>query len=199
MKKILGLLLGVLLIAGIKIPVQAAEDERTVKEYLESVLEMVEGTGFLSSDIEDAIHNYMDSEDVIPDNIEEKQVKEVVDYIKKKLETIDLKDSEEVNEAITEAEEKFQVTLSDEEKKTILGIIDKINQLGLDSETILAQIDKYSSQITQNAKETYEEYGSEVIEEAEEAVKETVKKSVGDYFSEMVTRVKGFFTGFFSR
>lgn len=90
-------------------------------------------------------------------------------------------------EVIEEGEEKFQVTLSEEEKQKILGVMKKIKELGLDPEKLLDQ-----------AKDLYSQYGDELINNASESIKNSFMDSVKEYYSDFVTTVKDFFSGLFS-
>ena len=79
------------------------------------------------------------------------------------------------------------VTLTEEQKQQILGVMEKIDKLGLDPEKLLDQ-----------AKDLYEKFGEEVVNKATDAVKKSVTESIGDFFSEMVDEVVNFFKNLFS-
>ena len=115
-------------------------------------------------------------------------IEEVIAFIKAKLAAGDLETDEEIRDAIEEGEEKFKVSLTDEEKERILQVMQKIKDLGLDPEKLLDQ-----------TKDLYGKYGSELFENAEETVKQNFFDSITGFFDDMGTRVKGFFTDIFSR
>lgn len=115
------------------------------------------------------------------------EIEEVVEFIKEKLEEDGLETDEEIWDAIEEGEDKFQVALAEEEKEKILDIMHKIKKLGLNPEKLLDR-----------AKEMYTQLGDELIDNAESAVKETVKNSVTNYFSDFGKRIKEFVVTIFS-
>lgn len=114
-------------------------------------------------------------------------VEELVAFIKAKLAAGELETEEDIEEAILEGEEKFDVTLTEEEKEKILQVMQKIKELGLDPEKLLEQ-----------AQDLYKQFGDELFENAEEAVKQSVKNSVTGFFEDMGNRLKGFFANIFS-
>lgn len=115
------------------------------------------------------------------------EIEEVVEFIKDKLEEGELETDQDIQDAIEEGEDKFQVTLTEEEKQKILDVMHKIKDLGLDPEKLLDR-----------AKEMYTRFGDELVENAETAVKETVKSSVTNYFSDFGKRIKEFVVTIFS-
>lgn len=116
-----------------------------------------------------------------------KLVEDVIGFIREKLEAGELETDEDISDAIEEGEEKFDVSLTEEEKKEILQVVQKIKDLGLDPEKLLNHVEKL-----------YNKVGVDLVEEAEETVKKSFVESVTGFFQDMGTRVKGFFTGVFS-
>lgn len=114
-------------------------------------------------------------------------VRDVIGFIREKLESGELETDEDISNAIQEGEEKFDVSLTEEEKEEILQVMQKIKDLGLDPEKLLGHIE-----------DLYDEVGSDLVKEAEETVKRSFVDSVTGFFQDMGTRVKGFFTGIFS-
>lgn len=114
-------------------------------------------------------------------------VEDVIGFIKEKLEAGDLETDEDISNAIEEGEEKFDVSLTEEEKEKILQVMQKIKDMGLDPEKLLGHIE-----------DLYDEVGSDLVKEAEETVKRSFVESVTGFFHDMGTRVKGFFTDIFS-
>lgn len=115
------------------------------------------------------------------------EVEEVIEFIKDKLAEGDLETDEDIQDAIEEGEDKFQVTLTEEEKEKILNVMHKMKDLGLDPEKMLDR-----------AKEMYTKFGDELVDNAEATVKETVKNSVTNYFSDFGKRIKEFVVTIFS-
>lgn len=115
------------------------------------------------------------------------EVEELIAFIKAKLAAGELATDQDIQEAIKEGEEKFSISLTDEEKEKILSVMHKIKELGLDPEKLLDQ-----------AKDLYEKFGDELINNAEEVIKNSFKESVSNFFSDLGTRVKDFFANIFS-
>lgn len=177
MKKIIVMLMVLTLILGFGITAQAAPESdtavgETVSVNQESVITELKG-----------LIDKMDSAE--GENAE--VIEELIAFIKAKLAAGELESEEDIQEVIEEGEEKFQVTLSEEEKQMILDVMNKIKELGLDPEKLLDQ-----------AKGLYSQYGDELIDNASESIKNSLMDSVKEYFSDFTTTVKDFFTGFFS-
>lgn len=115
------------------------------------------------------------------------EIEDVVEFIKDKLEEGELETDQDIQDAIKEGEDKFQVALTEEEKQKILDVMHKIKDLGLDPEKLLDR-----------AKDMYIKFGDELVDSAETAVKETVKNSVTNYFSDFGKRIKEFVFTIFS-
>lgn len=110
----------------------------------------------------------------------------VIDFIRQKLEAGELETDEDISAAIEEGEDKFDVSLTEDEKDKILQGIQKIKKLGLDPEKLLDQAQKMC-----------EDAGKELAEEASETIKQSFTESVTGFFQNMGSRVKGFFKGIF--
>lgn len=116
-----------------------------------------------------------------------KEIEELIAFIKAKLAAGELATDQDIQEAIKEGEEKFDVSLTDEEKEKILQVMHKIKELGLDPEKLLNQ-----------AKDLYEQFGDELIKNAEEVIKKSFKESISNFFTDLGTTVKNFFANLFS-
>ena len=114
-------------------------------------------------------------------------IEELIAFVKAKLAAGELESEEDIKDVIEEGEEKFQVTLSEEEKQMILDVMNKIKELGLDPEKLLDQ-----------AKDLYSQYGDELINNASESIKNSLMDSVKEYYNDFVSTVKNFFSGLFS-
>lgn len=115
------------------------------------------------------------------------EIEELIAFVKAKLAAGELESEEDIEAVIEEGEEKFQITLTEEEKQMILDVMKKIKELGLDPEKLLDQ-----------AKDLYSKYGDELLNNAQEVVKNSLIDSVKQYFSDFVSAVKDFFSGLFS-
>lgn len=115
------------------------------------------------------------------------EVEELIAFIKAKLAAGELSTDQDILEAIKEGEEKFNVSLSEEDKEKILSVMHKIKELGLDPEKLLDQ-----------AKDLYNKFGDELINNAEEVIKKSFKDSISNFFTDMGSAVKDFFSNIFS-
>lgn len=112
---------------------------------------------------------------------------EVIAFVKEKLETGELETREDIEEAIQEGEEKFDVSLTEEDKEKIRQVVQKIKELGIDPEKLLDQ-----------AQDMCQQVGDEMVDNAEEAVKQSVENSIAGFFQDMGNRLKGLLTNIFS-
>ena len=115
------------------------------------------------------------------------EIEELIAFIKAKLAAGELESDEDIEKAIKEGEEKFSVSLTEEEKEKILQVMNKIKELGLDPEKLLNQ-----------AKDLYDRFGDELLNNAEEVIKNSFKDSISNFFTDMGSTVKDFFKNIFS-
>jgi len=116
------------------------------------------------------------------------EIEELIAFIKAKLAAGDLASDQDIRDAIKEGEEKFGVSLTDEDKEKILQVMHKIEELGLDPEKLLDQ-----------AKDLYNKFGDELINNAEEVIKNSFKESISNFFTDLGSTVKDFFANIFHR
>ena len=115
------------------------------------------------------------------------EIEELIAFIKAKLAAGELSSDQDIQDAIKEGEEKFGVSLTEEDKEKILSVMQKIKELGLDPEKLLDQ-----------AKDLYNKFGDELINNAEEVIKNSFKESVSNFFTDLGSTVKNFFANLFS-
>ena len=97
--------------------------------------------------------------------------------------TGELENEDDIRKAIKEGEEKFGVTLGDEEIQQIVDLMLKIKALGLDPNKLVDQ-----------AADLYEKFGDDFVNHLDEA---GFFQSVGDFFKEVGTAIGDFFKGLF--
>ena len=117
---------------------------------------------------------------------DDEDIEELIAYIKGKLASGELETEDEIRDAIIEGEEKFGVTLSDEDIEKIIGLMKKIEKLGIDPEMLLSQ-----------AKDLYDKFGDSILEEPEKAIKEAAGSAVKNAFEKMAESIKTTVTNFF--
>ena len=123
----------------------------------------------------------------------DEEQKALLDELLKKLEDGELSTKEQIDEAISQAQEELGVTLTQEQKEQIAGLVLQANELGLDREAILngaqAFYEKYGSQLVESANEAIQD---NIVEPAKEAVVTETKKTLREYFHDMGETVKNF-------
>ena len=120
------------------------------------------------------------------DSEDSEDIEQLVAYVKAKVAAGELDNEEEIRQAIGEGENKFDITLTEEEKQQIITVMNKIKELGLDPQKLLDQ-----------AADLYEKFGDDFLDHTGELVKDNVDQSVTDYFIQMGERVKSFFVNLF--
>ena len=86
-----------------------------------------------------------------------------------------------------EVKDKFGVTLTEDEINQIIAIMQKINQLGLDPNVLVAQ-----------AEDLYSKFGKDFLKNLDtDAIAKEVAKSASGFFAKIGDAIKGFFAGLF--
>ncbi len=110
-----------------------------------------------------------------------------------------LKNEDEIREAIKEAEDKYGVDISDSDTQKAVDIMNKVNDLGIDGDTLADVVDDVYDNVAdktfETAQDAMDEIEKQVVESAKEAVKETVKKTISDYFKDFWQEIRDFFKG----
>lgn len=113
-------------------------------------------------------------------------IEELITFIKEKEAAGELETQEDIRSVIEEGEEKFGVSLSEEETVKIEKAINRIKGLGLSSDYIISQ-----------AEGLYDKYGAELVNHADEVISEAVSHAVSNaaegFFQSMKRSVEGFF------
>lgn len=127
--------------------------------------------------------------DTLEEALTKEQADRIICFIIEKISSGALDSEEAVRGAISEGEEKFQITLTEEEKSNIVHIVNTVNSWEFDAD-----------ELAKKAKDLYEEYGTELLENPEQVVKSAAKdgvkgffEGVGDFFVNVGKEVAGFF------
>lgn len=116
-----------------------------------------------------------------------------LEELKEKLDAGELDSEEEILNAVSEAEEQFDISLTRKQKNSIVSLGLKVQELGLDSEEVTEMVEnlaeKYADQIKKEAETVVQE---KIVEPAKEAVKEKTKSAVKNFFGEMKRSLAGF-------
>lgn len=127
------------------------------------------------------------------ETLTKEQADRIVGFIIEKISSGALDSEEAVQEAIAEGEEKFQITLTEKEKDNIITVVNTVNSWEFDTD-----------ELAEKAGELYEKYGTGLLENPEQAVREAAKeaakdeakgfmRSVGDFFVNAGKEVAAFF------
>lgn len=131
--------------------------------------------------------------------LDSSEVKKLISFARDQVEKGNWDTQEGIDKAIEEGEKEFKISLTKEEKEKIHSVVKKIKGLRLSPEFILDQAEKiyekYGKELTEDAASA----GERIMDETKDKIQEEVKKSVKDYFAQMVGRVKGFFQGIFGK
>ena len=150
--------------------------------------EEMAGVSVSDSTLDTAMNELVTTGELENSGAESEDVEQLVAYIKAKLAAGELNTDEDIKKAIDEGENKFGVSLTDDEKAKIVDVMHKIKDLGLDPQKLLDQ-----------AQDLYKKFGNELLTNTEEAVKKGVSDSMKNFFTEMSDRVQNFFKGLFSK
>lgn len=194
MKKRIGLLVLTLgfMLSGIS--VQAAENTQVINKYFNLFLDEVKGV-----QSEESISSLKESLEELIQNVKPEDAKKIFNFINEKIEEGKWESENGIKEAIAEGEKEFDVTLTNEQKDMILSAVSKIKKLGIAPEYIVEQAEKIYEKYGADLKDEISENSQQIVEEAQNKIKEEIDKSVKDYFSDMVSNVKTFFRGIFSK
>lgn len=123
---------------------------------------------------------------------EEGKLQEVIDYVKAEVIAGDISNWEDILDIIEKAELEFNITLTDEQKEQIAGLMQQIADLDIDPTKLLEQ-----------AGDLYDKYGETALKEAKEVldgifteeVKASLWDSVKSFFSTLWNSIVDFFSG----
>ena len=122
------------------------------------------------------------------------QIEELIAFVKARVAASELETEEDILSVISEGEQEFGVTLSQDQKQQIVDIMMKINELGLDPQMLIEQ-----------AEDLYSQFGTDFLNNLDldnldtEAIEKEVTKQVTEGFlSKVVSAIKEFFAGIFS-
>ena len=80
-----------------------------------------------------------------------------------------MSDEDSIRQALSEGEEKFDISLTEENKDRVVVFIQKLDT-----------IETGAGDFIEQAKQTYQKYGTGFVEEANDAINGTVKKAAKD-------------------
>ena len=195
MKRRIGILvltLG-LMVSGIQVQA-ASKNTQVINKYFSLFWDEVRGVKS-----EESLASLTGTMEELIQNIKPEDAKKIFNFINEKLEEGKWDSENGIKEAIAEGEKEFDVTLTKEQKDMILSAVSKIKKLGITPEYIMEQAEKIYEKYGADLKDEISENSQQIVEETQSKIKEEIDKSVKDYFSDMVSSVKTFFRGIFSK
>ena len=126
------------------------------------------------------------------ENVDTAKVEELIEYIKAEVIANGLDDKDDIKDVIKEAENKFEIDLTDEQIDELTDIMKQIADLDIDPKKLLEQ-----------AGDLYDKYGETVLSEAKAAIDgiltDEVKASLWDaikqFFITLFNAIKNYVTG----
>lgn len=196
MKKRIGMLALVLCLMLPQMTVCAVEKDSAqgINKYVNLMMAKAKGSG--SSESMSSLKNSL--EEVIQ-NLDPKDAQKILDFVNEKIEDDSWKTKSGIDQAIEEAQQEFDVTLTKEQKELIHSVAQKVKNLGIDPSFLVEQAEEIYEKYSEELKEEMTQAGEKVAEEVQEKVKEEVSRSLNSYFNDMIRNVKSFFRGIFKR
>ncbi len=115
----------------------------------------------------------------------EEEQKKIYEELKKEIENIERR---HFNDRIAEGEQRFGVTLDQEAVNQLVGLMNKLEKMGLDSSYLISQAEKL-----------YNKYGSEIVNYADEAISEAVSEAAARAKEGLWESMKSAFRGFLNK
>lgn len=156
--------------------------------------EKMEGTSISDASLSSALDELITTGELAKaaENVNSEEIEQLIAYIKEKVANGELETEQDIRKAVAEGEEKFHVTLTEEEVKRIVDLMNKLDGMGLDGSYLISQAEKL-----------YNKYGADIVNHADEAISEAVSDAVshaaGGFWESIKSSVKGFLDGIFKK
>ena len=130
----------------------------------------------------------LETGEIAMQDADSQDIEELIAFVKAKVAAGGLDSDDQIRSAIEEGEDKFGVTLTEDEINQIIAIMQKINQLGLDPNVLVAQ-----------AEDLYSKFGKDFLKnlDTDAIAKEVAKSAASGFFAKIGDAIKGFFAGLF--
>ncbi len=196
MKKRLSILMLALCLLFSQITVNAQEKEAAngLTGYVNLLLAKAK-----SGNNDKSLSSLKDSLEDAIQNIKPEDAKKILDFVSEKIQDGSWETKEGIESAIKEAEQKFDVTLTKEQKELAFSVAEKVKSLGIDPQFLVDQAEEIYEKYSGEIKDEVSKKGQQIAEEVQEKVKEEISRSLTDYVSDMVKNVKSFFRGIFAK
>lgn len=150
--------------------------------------EAMSGESVSDTTLDTAMNELITTGEIAMEDADSQDIEELIAFVKAKVAAGGLDSDDQIRSAIEEGEDKFGVTLTEDEINQIIAIMQKINQLGLDPNVLVSQ-----------AEDLYSKFGKDFLKNLDtDAIAKEVAKSVASgFFAKIGDAIKGFFAGLF--
>lgn len=150
--------------------------------------EAMSGESVSDTTLDTAMNELITTGKIAMQDADSQDIEELIAFVKAKVAAGGLDSDDQIRSAIEEGEDKFGVTLTEDEINQIIAIMQKINQLGLDPNVLVAQ-----------AEDLYSKFGKDFLKnlDTDAIAKEVAKSAASGFFAKIGDAIKGFFAGLF--
>ena len=150
--------------------------------------EAMSGESVSETTLDTAMNELITTGEIAMQDADSQDIEELIAFVKAKVAAGGLDSDDQIRSAIEEGEDKFGVTLTEDEINQIIAIMQKINQLGLDPNVLVAQ-----------AEDLYSKFGKDFLKnlDTDAIAKEVAKSAASGFFAKIGDAIKGFFAGLF--
>lgn len=150
--------------------------------------EAMSGESVSDTTLDTAMNELITTGEIAMQDADSQDIEELIAFVKAKVASGGLDSDDQIRSAIEEGEDKFGVTLTEDEINQIIAIMQKINQLGLDPNVLVAQ-----------AEDLYSKFGKDFLKnlDTDAIAKEVAKSAASGFFAKIGDAIKGFFAGLF--
>lgn len=150
--------------------------------------EALSGESVSDTTLDTAMNELITTGEIAMQDADSQDIEELIAFVKAKVAAGGLDSDDQIRSAIEEGEDKFGVTLTEDEINQIIAIMQKINQLGLDPNVLVSQ-----------AEDLYSKFGKDFLKnlDTDAIAKEVAKSAASGFFAKIGDAIKGFFAGLF--
>lgn len=150
--------------------------------------EAMSGESVSDTTLDTAMNELITTGEIAMQDADSQDIEELIAFVKAKVAAGGLDSDDQIRSAIEEGEDKFGVTLTEDEINQIIAIMQKINQLGLDPNVLVSQ-----------AEDLYSKFGKDFLKnlDTDAIAKEVAKSAASGFFAKISDAIKGFFAGLF--
>ena len=150
--------------------------------------EAMSGESVSDTTLDTAMNELITTGEIAMQDADSQDIEELIAFVKAKVAAGGLDSDDQIRSAIKEGEDKFGVTLTEDEINQIIAIMQKINQLGLDPNVLVAQ-----------AEDLYSKFGKDFLKnlDTDAIAKDVAKSAASGFFAKIGDAIKGFFAGLF--